>query len=81
MRLKNKPRTFIRIERKMTKLRLKGRYNRKTNTFQVQVWNYNPVARRWNTLGKRTKLARASKRRQAMFGTLKSGGGTTTYSK
>jgi hypothetical protein len=81
LRLANKPRTFLRFEKRMTKMRLSGRYNKKTNTFIVQVSTYNPKKHKWSRLGKKVRLGRASRRRTTMFGTYKGGGGTTTYSR
>lgn len=82
LRLANRPKTFIGIERTMTKLRIKGRYDRTTNTFQVQVSTYNPRKGRWWTVSKGvTKLARASRRETKMYGTVRSGSTTTTYSR
>lgn len=81
LRLANKPSTFLRFEKRMTKLRLSGRYHKKTNTFIVQVSTYNPKKRKWSRLGKKIRLGRASRRRTTMFGTYKGGGTTTTYSR
>lgn len=77
MKLANRPQTMLGFEKRMTKLRLKGRFFKKQNKFRVDVETYNPLKRRWWALGKGKVLGRASRRRSTMFGTVKTPHSTT----
>ncbi|MBI4615407.1 MAG: hypothetical protein HY720_17450 [Planctomycetes bacterium] len=74
--LANHPATFLKLEGRMTKMRITGQYDKEKDTFRVQVQTFDPQKGRWDDLGKRIALARAAKRKSYMYGTVKTPGYT-----
>ena len=68
MALTGEPRTYLKFEQKMAKMRLSGQYDKAADRFNVHVETYNPQQARWYSKGRKI-LSRATKRRSCMFGT------------